>query len=87
MRAIYTHEDADRGKRVGFDGDSFVMLVEWGPDGKVHSESIQPFGSAIERPASRHYSDQTALFAAEKFKPVRFDEAALAGHVERDYRP
>ncbi len=87
LRAIYTHADDAAGKRVGYDGDSFVMLVEWGPDGKVRSQSIQPFGAAIERPGSRHHSDQAALFAAEKWKPVWFDDAALAGHVERDYRP
>ena len=87
LRAMYTHEDTATGKRVGYDGDSYVMVVEWGVDGKVRSESIQPYGSAIERPASPHYSDQSALFAAEKFKPVYFDEASLMGHVERDYRP
>ena len=87
LRAIYSHEDAASGKRVGFDGDSFVMLIEWGPGGRVRSQSIQPFGSAIERPESRHYSDQVAPFAGERFKPVYFDEADLAVHVERDYRP
>jgi acyl-homoserine-lactone acylase len=87
LRAIYTHKDNARGKRVGYDGDSYVMLIEWGPDGQVHSESIQPFGAAIERPTSSHYSDQVALFAAEKFKPVRFNESSLVGHIERDYRP
>lgn len=87
LRAIYTHKDAARGKRVGFDGDSYIMLIEWGPDGRVHSQSAQPFGAAIERPGSRHYSDQVALFAGERFKPVRFDETSLAGHIERDYRP
>jgi acyl-homoserine-lactone acylase len=87
LRALYSKVDPATGKRAGFNGDSFIMVIEWGPDGRVHSESIQPFGSAIERPASRHYSDQSALFAAEKFKPVYFDEASLTGHVERDYRP
>lgn len=87
LRALYSHADQVTGKRAGYNGDSFVMLIEWAKDGRVRSESIQPFGSAIERPASRHYSDQTALFAAEKFKPVRFDEGSLAGHIERDYRP
>lgn len=87
LRAIYSHGDDKTGKRAGYNGDSFVMVVEWDKAGHVQSESIQPFGSAIERPGSRHYSDQTALFAAEKFKPVRFDDASLAGHVERDYRP
>lgn len=85
LRAVYSHDAT--GKRVGYDGDSFVMLTEWGPNGRARSESIQPFGSAIERPASRHYSDQATLFAAHKFKPVRDDEASLRGHVERDYRP
>ena len=86
LRAVYSKKDDARGKRVADLGDSFVMLVEW-KDGRVHSESISPFGAAIERPGSRHYSDQSALFAAEKFKPVWFDDAQLAGHVERDYRP
>ncbi len=85
LRAVYSHIDPASGKRVGFDGDSFVMLTEWGPQG-VKSLTIQPFGSAIERPAARHYSDQAPLFAAEKWKPVRDTDAALAGHVERDYR-
>ncbi len=87
LRAVYSHVDQATGKRAGYHGDSFVMLVEWDAAGRVRSGSIQPFGSAIERPASPHYSDQSALFAAEKFKPVWFDDAALAGHVERDYRP
>lgn len=87
LRALYSHADTATGKRAGYNGDSFVMLTEWGPDNRARSESIQPFGSAIERPGSRHYSDQSALFAAGKFKPVRDDEASLAGHIERDYRP
>jgi acyl-homoserine-lactone acylase len=87
LRALYSHTDDKTGKRVGYNGDSFIMLVEWDKAGAVHSESIQPFGSAIERPGSRHYSDQSALFAAGTFKPVWFDDASLAGHVERDYHP
>lgn len=88
LRAVYSKKDEARGKRVADLGDSFVMVVEWdAKTGAVHSESISPFGSAIERPESKHYSDQSALFAAEKFKPVWFDDASLTGHVERDYRP
>ncbi|QYE36270.1 penicillin acylase family protein [Polymorphobacter sp. PAMC 29334] len=86
LRAVYSKIDDKRGKRVADLGDSYIMLVEW-KDGQVHSESISPYGAAIERPGSRHYSDQSAMFAAEKFKPVWFSEAELAGHVERDYRP
>ena len=87
LRAVYSAKDDARGARIADHGDSFIMLVEWDKAGGVRSESISPFGAAIERPGSRHYSDQSAMFATEKFKPVWFDDAALAGHVERDYRP
>ena len=87
LRAIYSKPDDASGKRLAYLGDSYVMLAEWGPDGRVRSESISPYGAAITRPASRHFNDQAALFAAERFKPVWFEAADLAGHIERDYRP
>lgn len=72
LRAFYGPRGSD-GRIRGTGGDSFVMLVEWGPDGRVHSESIQPFGAAISRPRSPHYVDQLAPFAAGTFKPVPWD--------------
>ncbi|QXQ05451.1 acylase [Sphingosinicellaceae bacterium] len=85
MRAIYS-TPAD-GVRVADHGDSFIMLVEWGKDGAVHSQSIHQFGAATSRPESPHYADQARLFAAERWKPVWFDEKALTGHIERSYEP
>lgn len=64
-------------------GDSFVMLVEWGPDGKPRSESIQPYGAATTRPGSPHYADQAALFVAHRFKPVHFERADVLAHAVR----
>lgn len=64
-------------------GDSFVMLVEWGKDGKVHSESIQPYGAATTRPTSPHYADQSALFVQHRFKPVHFEGADVLKHAVR----
>ena len=64
-------------------GDSFVMLIEWGKDGKVHSESIQPFGAATTRRDSQHYADQAPLFVAHQFKPVWFTRADVAAHAVR----
>ncbi len=89
VRAIYWDADKAKtsGKLAGNNGDGFVMLMEWGADGKVHSQSIMPFGDATARPQSPHYADQSALFAAQKFKPVWFEEAELKGHIERSYRP
>ena len=64
-------------------GDSFVMLIEWGKDGTVHSESIQPFGAATTRPNDPHYADQAPLFVAHKMKPVWFSRADVAAHAVR----
>jgi acyl-homoserine-lactone acylase len=64
-------------------GDSFIMLIEWSKDGQVRAESIQPYGAATTRPASPHYADQAALFAAGRFKPVRFHRADAARHAVR----
>ena len=63
-------------------GDSFIMLIEWGRDGRVRSESIQPYGAATTRPGSPHYADQAALFVARRFKPVWFTRADVAAHAK-----
>ena len=68
-------------------GDSFIMLVRWDKAGRVESQSIQPYGAATNRPASAHYTDQMALFAAEKFKPVHFEWSDAVRHAKQRYRP
>ncbi len=79
-----TDWDADPDGRLSVKhGDSFVMLVEWGKDGRVHSESIQPYGAATTRPDSPHYADQATLFAAHRFKPVHFERADVLKHAVR----
>ena len=40
-----------------------------------------------EGPASPHFNDQSALYAAGALRPVYFYPDELAGHVERRYRP
>lgn len=85
LRAIYAPLAAD-GRRVGNNGDGFMMIVEWpkarvdaGADGgAVRSESIHQFGAATIRAGSKHYNDQAALFVEEAWKPVLFEAEALA---------
>ncbi|GGI68427.1 penicillin amidase [Polymorphobacter multimanifer] len=72
LRAIYAPV-AEDGRRVGNNGDGFMMVVEWPKDGAVRSESIHQFGAATIRTKSPHYNDQVALFVVEKWKPVLFD--------------
>ncbi len=69
LRAIYAPVAAD-GRRVGNNGDGFMMVVEWPRDGAVRSESIHQYGAATIRTRSPHYNDQAAMFVAEKWKPV-----------------
>ena len=68
-------------------GDSFIMFMTWDAQGRVRSESIQPFGSATTRPESPHYNDQAPLFVQHRLKPVLFDPAALTASGARFYRP
>ncbi|MBC7522789.1 MAG: penicillin acylase family protein [Sandarakinorhabdus sp.] len=76
LRAIIG-EMAPDGRRVGNNGDGFIMLIEWMPDGKVVSHSIHQYGAATMRPLSKHYADQSPLFAAEKWKQVDFGSSEM----------
>ncbi|MBS1240065.1 MAG: Glutaryl-7-aminocephalosporanic-acid acylase precursor [Proteobacteria bacterium] len=73
LRAASNWDIAEDGRVSVKHGDSFLMFVEWDSEGKVHSTSIVPFGSATTRPDSPHYTDQSALFVAKKRKPVHFE--------------
>ena len=77
LRAIIGDLAPD-GRRVGNNGDGFIMLIEWARDGFVTTRSIHQFGAATVRPQSPHYADQSPLFVREQWKRVPF----LAGEVE-----
>ncbi len=82
LRAIYGRQAAD-GKREGFNGDGFIMLIEWPKGGAVRSESIHQFGAATLLTRSVHYNDQAALFAEERWKPVLFNAEALEAVAQK----
>jgi len=86
LRAVYGAPQKDS-RLTGVAGDTYIMFVTWDRAGALSSESIHQFGSGAERPASKHYADQAALFAAMKTRPVLFTEAQLAGKIAEDYRP
>ena len=88
MRCVQSMADPMPMARLrAFNGDSYIMFVDWDEDGRVHSRSVHEFGSATLDKASAHYADQTALFAAKQTKPVLFSEEQLKGHIERSYSP
>jgi penicillin amidase/acyl-homoserine-lactone acylase len=85
LHAVYGRGPED-GRLIGQAGDSYVLLVEFGPDG-VRSQSIHQYGSATDDPDSPHHADQAPLFARRTLKPVWLDESEIRAHLEREYRP
>jgi acyl-homoserine-lactone acylase len=83
LRAASLWDEQPDGRLAVKHGDSFIMLVEWDKQGRLHSESIQPYGAATTRPSSPNYADQIALFARQEFKPVRFNRADARKHAVR----
>ncbi len=86
LHAVYGEKISD-GRLKGMAGDSYVLLVSWDANGRVHSRSIHQYGSATLDEDSPHYADQAYLFAENKLKPVRLEEADIRAHLEREYRP
>ena len=66
---------APDGRRVGNNGDGYIMLIEWAPGGGVTTRSVHQFGAATVRTKSPHYADQSPLFATERWKRLSFDGA------------
>lgn len=68
-------------------GDSYVLLVIWDKDGKVHSQALHQFGSATQDENSPHYADQAYLFVERKMRPVHWEFEDLKGNITKEYKP
>jgi acyl-homoserine-lactone acylase len=68
----------------GYKGNSFLAAVEFGP--KVSAIAVSAGGESGD-PASPHFTDQAARYAAGDLRPIYFYAEDLKGHVERRYRP
>jgi acyl-homoserine-lactone acylase len=62
----------------GTSGNSFVAVVEFGPRVSARAVSI---GGESSNPASPHFADQVARYAAGDLRQVHFWPDELAGHV------
>jgi len=71
----------------GYAGDAFLMLVEWGENGQVSSQSIHQYGSNVQHESSIHYADQAKLFVNRNLKPVLRTLQDIKENVERVYSP
>jgi acyl-homoserine-lactone acylase len=68
----------------GTSGNSFVAVVEFGP--RVRAVAVSAGGESGD-PASPHFNDQAARYAAGALRPVYFYPDELKDHLERQYRP
>jgi acyl-homoserine-lactone acylase len=74
----------ERGKPLAGGGDGFIFAVEFSQPPKAYT--LLAYGQT-SNPASKHSTDQAHLFARGQLKPVRFTEADIKAHLEREYRP
>ena len=71
-------------KWYGTTGNSFVAVVEFGPQVRARAVSA---GGENGDPASPHFKDQAARYASGDLREVYFYRKQLEGHIERQYRP
>ncbi len=83
LNAVHTKVDGDR--LVAVAGDSYIMVAAFGPDG-VHSASRHQYGN-VNRPQSKHYTDQGEAFVKHTLKPSLLDLKAIKENLESSYHP
>ncbi len=72
-------------KRYGTSGNSFVAVVEFGPD-RVHARAVT-CGGESGHPDSKHFNDEAERYASGNLREVMFYPDQLRGHIERTYHP
>jgi acyl-homoserine lactone acylase PvdQ len=72
-------------KRYGTSGNSFVAVVEFGPE-RVHARAITCGGDS-GNPESPHFGDEVARYASGDLREVMYYPDQLKGHVEKTYHP
>ncbi|WP_239018186.1 penicillin acylase family protein [Sphingomonas flavalba] len=68
----------------GSTGNSFVAVVEFAP--RLRAWAVSAGGESGD-PASPHFTDQAAAYAAGRLRPVHFYPDEIAANTRRQYRP
>ncbi|MDX2002591.1 MAG: penicillin acylase family protein [Chitinophagales bacterium] len=86
LAANYSKQDKETGRYYGYVGDTYTMLVEYGPKGPIRIETLSVYGSSA-RPDSPHYNDQMRLFSKQQTKTMTMDWQQILKEAERVYQP
>ena len=81
---FYARPEKGQQKRYGVAGDSFVSVIDFGP--KTEARSILVFGENSDS-QSKHYFDQSRIYARGEFKPAWFSLEDIKRNAERTYHP
>ncbi len=87
LRAIYPQSFGEDGKLHAAAGDTWIALVEWKDGELAGAEIIHQFGSATLNESSKHYADQTPLFAGQQWRKGLRDRDEILAVAERTYSP
>lgn len=71
-------------KRYGYNGNSFVCAVEFGP--KIKAKSLLAGGNSGD-PNSKHFLDQAKMYQNAQFKDVLFYKEDVQKNAEKTYHP
>ncbi|MDE2488094.1 MAG: penicillin acylase family protein [Alphaproteobacteria bacterium] len=71
-------------KLYGYKGNSFVAVVEFGPQVRAYAVTA---GGESGDPKSPHFDDEAERYATGKLREVYFWPDQLKGHVEATYHP
>jgi len=71
-------------KWYGTSGNSFVAVVEFGP--QVRAKAVTAGGES-GYPSSPHFNDQAQRYSTGGLRDVYFYPSQLKGHTEREYHP
>jgi acyl-homoserine-lactone acylase len=81
---LSTAPGAQKHRRYGVHGDTYVSVVEFGAT--TRALSVMTFGESGD-PGSRHFDDQEALYAKGKFKISWFTLEEVKANAESVYHP
>jgi acyl-homoserine-lactone acylase len=71
-------------KWYGTSGNSFVAVVEFGP--QVRAKAVTAGGES-GHPESKHFNDEARRYATGDLREVYFYRTQLRDHTEREYHP